>query len=156
MKYKIKILFLTCILFMPQYALSFMTDKVSQNYEQGGFLSFREMVNDAHNGDHSAQSLYCGLLVMGQQGVVRNLEEAARWCTKSAEGGDARGQFMLAALLRTGQGIEKNLIQAYFWANKATEQGLIEAKEYLLFIEGELSPDEFRRARDLVGKSTQN
>lgn len=137
---------------MPHYAFSYMTNKVSQNYEQGGFLSFREMVNDAHNGDHSAQSLYCGLLIMGQQGVARNLGEAARWCRKSAEGGDARGQFLLSALLRTGQGIEKNLIQAYFWAYKASEQGLNEAKEYLMFIEGELSPDEFRRARDLVDK----
>ena len=118
--------------------------------EEGQTLSFKALVSDAHAGNHAAQAVYCKILALGDQEFAKNLEEATRWCKKSAEGGNARGQLLYAILLRTGNGVKKDAAAAYYWATKSYKQGDPEAHSYLRFIEEEMTSEERERAEVLL------
>ena len=57
-----------------------------------------------------------------------NLSKAVGLFLKSAEGGDARGQYGIGVFLYEGRGIEKNTSIAMTWLLKASQQGLLDAQ----------------------------
>lgn len=56
-------------------------------------------------------------------GVSKNMEEAVKWLTKSAEQGNADAQMSLGALFVSGRGVPKNSTEAAKWYRLAAEQG---------------------------------
>jgi len=64
----------------------------------------------------------------GTDGVKKNLAEAARWATKSAELGVAEAQYFLGRLYLNGEGVSADKTQAVQWLTKAAEQGYAEAQ----------------------------
>jgi TPR repeat protein len=61
-------------------------------------------------------------------GVVRNLEEAVKWCRRSAGQSDRFSRYNLAIMLLKGQGAPQNAKEAFQWCRQAAEQGLSEAQ----------------------------
>ena len=65
-----------------------------------------------------------GLLRAGGGGCLqKNTAKGAYWFEKSAEGGDAEGQFLLAKALLQGKGLSQDPAGALRWAQAAAEQG---------------------------------
>lgn len=56
-------------------------------------------------------------------GVEKDLKESFKWNKKSAEGGNAVGQFNLGTAYKNGDGVDKNLVEAIRWYEKSAEQG---------------------------------
>jgi TPR repeat protein len=57
------------------------------------------------------------------RGVPLNYEEAFKWLHRSAEQGDPRGQYNLAAMYATGNGVDRNDNESAKWMRKSAEQG---------------------------------
>ncbi|MBQ7215874.1 MAG: SEL1-like repeat protein [Synergistaceae bacterium] len=56
--------------------------------------------------------------------IAKDYEQAVVWYRKSAEQGNADGQFNLGFMYRNGYGVEQDYEQAVYWFRKAAEQGL--------------------------------
>ena len=59
----------------------------------------------------------------GDEGMVKNLTEAARWARLAAESGDMEGQAFYSKLLWAGEGVAQDRVQAVRWLKKAADQG---------------------------------
>ena len=57
------------------------------------------------------------------KGVEKDLTKAVEWYQKSAEQGDAEGQWRLGVMYEEGEGVEKDLAKAAEWYQKSAEQG---------------------------------
>src|SRR4051794_28101623 len=55
------------------------------------------------------------------QGVVKNLNEAAKWYRKAADQSDPRAQFNLGICYYMGEGVPVDAVQAVNWFRKAAE-----------------------------------
>ena len=57
----------------------------------------------------------------------------------SAEAGDARSQYLLSTLYRTGRGVAQDSYTAFYWCKLAAEEGVLEAQFQLglMYLEGE-------------------
>ena len=57
----------------------------------------------------------------------------------SAETGDARAQYLLSTLYRTGRGVDQDPYSAFYWCKLAAEEGVLEAQFQLgvMYLEGE-------------------
>lgn len=75
---------------------------------------------------------------------------AAYYTRIGAESGDPRMQGWLALMLAEGRGVEKDLVQASKWANLAAAHGDRMGHQLRVVLEGELTPDEIRKARELA------
>lgn len=75
---------------------------------------------------------------------------AAQYTRIGAESGDPRMQGWLALMLTEGRGVEKDLIQASKWANLAAANGDRMGNQLRVALEGELTPDEIQKARELA------
>ena len=67
-------------------------------------------------------------------------EQKAFLALKSgAEAGDARSQYLLSTLSRTGRGIAQDAYSAFHWCKLAAEEGVLEAQFQLglMYLEGE-------------------
>ncbi|MGC9362926.1 MAG: hypothetical protein ACP5F3_08355, partial [Candidatus Syntrophosphaera sp.] len=64
---------------------------------------------------------------------------------QAAEGGNARAQYNLAAVLYYGELAERDYEAAYFWILQAEEGGIAEAGEKRELIAKNLSPEEQAR-----------
>lgn len=69
----------------------------------------------ANEGNAEAQFDMGTMYDVGEQGVKRDLVEAAKWYRMAAEQGDSAAQYNLAIMYDMGEGVEKDLVQAYAW-----------------------------------------
>lgn len=82
---------------------------------------FTAVLKVAKQGNAEAQHTVCRMLCNGIL-VQQNLEEAARWCRRSAMKGNIRAQERLAAFYAEGVGIKKDLVLSAKWLCMANEQ----------------------------------
>jgi TPR repeat protein len=66
---------------------------------------------------------------------------------RAAEQGDARAQFSLSYMYATGQGASPDYVEAHAWAALAEANGYIDAKNFRLLIEKNLTPEQLARAQ---------
>ena len=76
------------------------------------------------------------VLTGNRHGVERYKVKAAKWYLKSAEQGNANGQWRLGAMYVYGDGVEKDLVKATEWYQKSAEQGDAEAQRLLIAMTG--------------------
>lgn len=81
----------------------------------------------ASHGDAKAQYLLGLMYAMGK-GTSQDLDKAAIWYKKSAEGGNAEAQYQLGSMYDTGKGQPQSFTKALFWYNKAAGQEHTSAK----------------------------
>ena len=62
------------------------------------------------------------LLYSEGRGVPLDYAEAATWCSKAADQGDARAQVMLGAMYLVGHGVPQDYVQAHMWFNLAASR----------------------------------
>ena len=67
----------------------------------------------------------------GRNGVAKDFKQAVFWYRKSADQGNALGQYRLGFCYKNGQGITKDFKQAVFWFHKSADQGNKDAKKKL-------------------------
>ena len=84
----------------------------------------------AERDEFAAQSKLGHLLTKGLHGQ-QDLEQAAHWYERSAEGGFPAGQFAWAMVLINGEGVPKDETQGRYWMNQAAQRGSLPAKEWL-------------------------
>ena len=58
-------------------------------------------------------------------------KEAVKWCTKSAEQGNANAQYNLGLCYKNGEVVDKDEKEAVKWFTKSAEQGNEGAKKAL-------------------------
>jgi TPR repeat protein len=81
-------------------------------------------------------------------GVPQDDKQAAFWFRKAAEGGDADGQFMLAAMYLEGEGVSHDAEEAILWFRKSADQDDVGAQIVLGSIHevGEIVPQDYAQA----------
>lgn len=91
--------------------------------------AFRLLHEAAQNGKSTVESekILAQSFLLGQE-VPKNYEEAVRWFSKAAEGGDSEAQNELAFMYYTGNGIEQDLTKAYDFFMDAALQGYVLAQ----------------------------
>jgi len=82
------------------------------------------------------------------RGVPQDDKQAAFWFRKAAEGGDADGQFMLAAMYLEGEGVPHDPEQAILWFRKSADQDDVGAQIVLgsIYEAGEIVPQDYAQA----------
>ena len=63
-----------------------------------------------------------GLMYRDGQGVAQDYAEAARWCRKAADQGDASAQSNLGCMYETGCGVPRDYVRAHMWLNLAASR----------------------------------
>lgn len=81
-----------------------------------------DLLAKANGGDAIAQ-YDIGRKFAAGDGVSKNMEEAVKWLTKSAEQGNPDAQMSLGALLVSGRGVPRNSAEAAKWYRLAATQG---------------------------------
>jgi len=84
------------------------------------------LLKQAALGGHPAAMADYGLLVYQGAAGEKSEEKAANWFRRSAEAGDAEGQFLYAFTLAKGEGLTQNFEEAYYWALKSGDSGVDE------------------------------
>ena len=80
----------------------------------------------AEQGNRDSQAELCSGFLEG--GLRESLTEAAEWCGKAAEQGDATAAFHLANMYATGEGVEQDRDTANRFYQAAAEGGIAEAQ----------------------------
>lgn len=93
-----------------------------------------------------AQDLKKGLKAYKRGDYATALEE---W-RPLAEAGHAGAQYNLGFNYVQGKGVAKDLVQAYFWFELAARQGKTIATQLRDGISKKMSPEQIRRAQDMV------
>jgi Sel1 repeat len=101
-----------------------------------------------------------GLLRMSGGGILeKNEAKGVYWFRKSAEGGDAEGQFLLAVALFQGRGLPHDLEGATRWAQAAANQGqpyaMVFTGDHLRSTDGEAADRWYRRALPIFRQRIQ-
>lgn len=86
--------------------------------------AFKLLYEAAQNGKSTVESqkIIAQSFLLGQE-VPKSFEEAVRWYSKAAEGGDSEAQNELAFMYYTGNGVERDFSQAYSFFMDAARQG---------------------------------
>ena len=88
------------------------------------------------------------------RGVPQNYREAADWCRRSAEQGNAQGQYLLGLLYNSGHGVPESFVQAYKWLNLAAAQASGPKREFSYRIRdsigSKMSPAQLEKAQALT------
>ncbi|MBR3864485.1 MAG: sel1 repeat family protein [Clostridia bacterium] len=106
----------TCSNALFYYGLHFYSEP-PQNYQLACSL-FEKSANLGH-----AYSQYCfALALFYGEGVEKNIENAIKYLTLSAENNHPQAISTLAEIYYTGEGIEQDIDKAIFWYEKAKEQ----------------------------------
>jgi TPR repeat protein len=82
--------------------------------------------------------------------VTRNYTEAAKWCTKAAEQGEATAQAFLGIMYERGQGVRQDYMLAYIWLNLATVHGFEDAKSSRDLLSSKMTPEQIAEAQRLA------
>lgn len=89
-------------------------------YQVGDMLGAMPIVKKAADAGHAAaQAMYADMILAGGSGD----EEALGYFTKSAEQGNADGQFGLGSMYASGEGVKRDVGVGRKWVTKAAEQG---------------------------------
>ena len=88
-----------------------------------------------------------GIIYYNGEEVPRDLMEAVKWFTKSAEMGREEAQALVGNCYANGFGVAKNPIEGYAWLKIAIANGNEVAKEKIKEIE--LSPEQLIEAQSL-------
>ncbi|MGM0633078.1 MAG: tetratricopeptide repeat protein, partial [Pseudomonadota bacterium] len=83
-------------------------------------------------------------------GVERDFVQAREWFLKAAEQGDPASQTFLAQIYREGLGVERDLVTAHMWYDLAYRHGHRRMLRHMNNLQGEMSAEELREARDRV------
>jgi uncharacterized protein len=93
--------------------------------------ALRELLPAARSGNIQAQQKLWFMYANGE-GVLRNVDEAARWLRMAAEAGDVTSQRELGAAYINGhRGVMRDEIEALKWYRAAALQGDLAAQRYL-------------------------
>lgn len=91
----------------------------SRSYAQGDVLTAMARLKTAADAGHAAaQALYAQILDRADSD-----EEAVLYYRKSAEQGDAEGQFGYGSMLASGEGVKRDVEAGRQWITRAAEQG---------------------------------
>lgn len=82
--------------------------------------------------------------------VPRDYEEAVKWYLRSANKGDADGQYRLGVMFYRGDGVEKSNIEAHKWWNLAASHGSRAAGTMRDMIARRMTPQEIAEAQRLA------
>lgn len=89
-------------------------------YAVGDMLGAMPIIKKAADDGHAAaQALYADMILAGDAGD----EQALSYFRKSAEQGNAEGQFGLGSMYASGEGVKRDLAEGRKWVTKAAEQG---------------------------------
>lgn len=91
----------------------------SRSYAQGDVMTAMTRLKSAADAGHAAaQALYAQILDRADSD-----DEAVSYYRKSAEQGDADGQFGYGSMLASGEGIKRNPEEGRQWITRAADQG---------------------------------
>lgn len=111
--------FLLTLLLSPAYA---QQKSAPPNEFDQNVISLSDQLEAAEGG--STTAMYnLGMRYATGDGVVQNMETAAKWIAKSAEGGDMDAQAVLGTMFQRGQGLPKDDGEAVKWYLSAARQG---------------------------------
>ena len=105
------------------------------------------LCEDAGKQMYSPGALCAGLLYREGMGTAKNLQEATRWITKSAELGNAQAMYQLGEMYRTGSGVNQDKIVAYSFMLLAATGDLPKAQQDKTTYEQSLSSKELDKGR---------
>lgn len=89
-------------------------------YQVGDMLGAMPFVQKAADAGHAAaQAMYADMILAGGSGD----EEAFGYLKKSAEQGNADGQFGLGSMYASGEGVKRDVPEGRKWVTMAAEQG---------------------------------
>lgn len=111
----------------------------------------KELIRLAENGDPDAQAELADRSFFGI-GCAEDTSRAVKLWRQAAEGGNARAQYNLAAVLYYGELAERDCEAAYFWILQSEFGGIAEAGEKRELIEKKLSQEEQTRVEAWVKK----
>jgi hypothetical protein len=92
-----------------------------------------------------AAQFMLGLMYYRGEGVLPNMQKAARWYRKAADRGDADAQQNLGLMYAMGEGVKKNYVQAYKWFSLA----------HFHYPPGERRDDSFRNRANVAAIMTE-
>jgi S1-C subfamily serine protease len=99
---------------------------------------------EAEKGDATAQ------VELGQILIGTDPTEAAKWCRRAAEQGNAVAQRGLGLCYDVGQGVPQDYIEAYKWLNLAAVQGDEDARTSREALSSVMTPDQIAEAQRLA------
>ncbi|RUS29211.1 hypothetical protein BC938DRAFT_480922 [Jimgerdemannia flammicorona] len=106
--------------------------------------------------DELAEShLWVGTCYEEGVGISKDLGKAFKYYLKSAESGDAEGQYQLGYMLSNGNGVERNRKKALAWYIKSAEQGNPAAQNSVgvYHLKGIETPRDTEKAREFFLKA---
>lgn len=116
----------------------------AKSYAEGDVMTAMPRLKSAADAGHAAaQALYAQILDRADSD-----EEAVGYYRKSAELGDADGQFGYGSMLASGEGTKRNVAEGRQWITKAAEQGhkLAINELALAYLKGQLGISETERS----------
>ncbi|MDR0661725.1 MAG: sel1 repeat family protein [Prevotellaceae bacterium] len=105
----------------------------------------RNMIARAESNEDYAMS-FLSYAYSGFKGFPRDNDKVFYWALKSAENGNATGQYNLAICYEFGQGTPKDKTLALYWYRKSAEQGYSDAKQKVTTLEAEMRNEAGYRA----------
>lgn len=94
-------------------------------------FDFAPVIEKAASGNVFGQLMLASFYATGLDNLEKNLVQAAKWCRKAAEQGNAEAQFCLACDYYNGDGVEKDQAEAVKWYLVSAEQGCPDAENNL-------------------------
>eukprot|EP00729_Bicosta_minor_P032742 gene32742-biopygen5792 len=97
--------------------------------EEDTFKRCWKLVHDRSPGRHTpAAQCSLGAMYDKGEGVEQDHIEAVKWYRKSAEAGNADGQYNLGIIYGNGEGVEQDYVEAAKWYRKSAEAGFAQAQ----------------------------
>ena len=81
------------------------------------------LIESAEKGNLDAQHELGAFYATDDFAGLKNEEEAVKWYTRAAEGGDALSQYDLGFMLVLGEGTEKDVAKGLWWMEQAVANG---------------------------------
>jgi TPR repeat protein len=78
-----------------------------------------------------------------------NFKEAIKWFSESAQSGNKNAQYKLGMFYLTGKGLPQNYVYSYSWLNLSSAQGMPEANQAKIYLEGKMTPEQLTEAQRL-------
>jgi hypothetical protein len=91
-----------------------------------------------------------GLSYDQAEGVPQDYAQAVSWYRKSAEQGNALGQYALGLMYYKGHGVAADVVEAYRWFNLSAQQPSdlrADASKMRDLVAGKMSPAEIAKAQ---------
>jgi TPR repeat protein len=91
------------------------------------------------------------------KGAPQDYAEAARWCRKAAEQGDALAEFVFGSMYYNGDGVPQDYTEAARWYRKAAEQGNPKGQRDLgsVYFYGKGMPQDYTEAAHWYRKAAE-